>query len=182
MDRAPLPMEETVMAPIGASTAERMADPTRGTVMRGVTAGVVGAIFMGLIAMIVSAAMGAGFFMPVMLIGATYLGDGFNDLPVWSAILGLVTHLVAGGAFGALFIALARNIRATSAKLAAGVAYGAAVYLFMTFLVMPWANPVMYASIDKGFFFLLHLVYGAVLPLALMRAPRAFGDRARPAY
>jgi hypothetical protein len=170
------------MGPIGASTAERMADPTRAAVVRGVAAGVVGALLMGLIAMVVSAISGAGFFMPLMLIGATYLGEGFNDLPVWSAVLGLITHLVVGGAFGALFVALARNIIATSAKLAAGVAYGAAVYLFMTFLVMPWADPVMYASIDKGLFFLLHLVYGAVLPLALMHAPRAFGDRRRPAY
>jgi hypothetical protein len=177
-----MPIEGTAMARIGAHTAEKMADPTRGMVMRGVAAGVIGALVMGLIAMIVSAAAGAGFFMPVMLIGATYLGEGFNDAPAWSAILGFITHLVVGGAFGALFVALARNITATSAKLAAGVAYGAAVYLFMTFLVMPWADPVMYASIDKGLFFLFHLVYGAIVPLALMRAPRAFGDQRRPAY
>jgi len=72
-----------------------------------------------------------------------------------------------GAAYGVLFVALTRNIESMAAKIAAGLAYGAAVYLFMTFLVMPWANPVMYATIDKGLFFLIHLAYGATLPVAL---------------
>lgn len=160
------------MARIETRDANRMADPTRSMVMRGALAGLAGALVMGVVFMIISAASGQGFFTPVMLIGATFLGGSALNLPVWASVLGLVTHLIVGAAFGALFVALARNITSNSLKLAAGVTYGAAIYLFMTFLVLPWANPVMYGSIDKGVFFLLHLLYGAVLPLALMRAPR----------
>lgn len=148
---------------------------------RGVAAGIAGAVAMGLIATFVSAISGTGFFTPAMLVGATYLGVDWSAAPAWAAVLGVVTHLAVGAAFGALFVALARNITSISAKFAAGVAYGAAVYLFMTFLLMPWANPVMYASIDKGSFFLLHLAYGAALPFALLRERPTFVPRRRHA-
>lgn len=140
---------------------------TRGIVAPGILAGLAGAVVMGLISMIVAAAYDAGFFSPVQLIGATYLGVDWAQAPVWAGVLGLVTHLVIGAAFGVLFVALTRNITNLGAKIAAGLAYGAAVYLFMTFLVMPWANPVMYASLNKGLFFLYHLAFGLTLPLAL---------------
>ena len=157
------------MARIETTTtdARRTRGTARGIVGPGIVAGIAGAVVMALVAMIVSAANGAGFFTPVELIGATYLGVDWSNVAVWSAILGLVTHLVIGAAFGVLFVALTRNVANTGAKVAAGLAYGAAVYLFMTFLVMPWANPVMYATIDKGLFFLIHLAYGATLPVAL---------------
>ncbi|HEY8428932.1 MAG TPA: DUF6789 family protein [Sandaracinaceae bacterium] len=140
---------------------------TRDIVGPGIVAGIAGAVVMGAVAMIVSAVNGTGFFTPVQLIGATYLGVDWANVAVWSTILGLVTHLAIGAAYGVLFVALTRNIESMAAKIAAGLAYGAAVYLFMTFLVMPWANPVMYATIDKGLFFLIHLAYGATLPVAL---------------
>jgi hypothetical protein len=122
---------------------------------------------MALLAMVVSALQGTGFWTPVMLIGATYLGVDWIEVPFWSTLLGVLTHLFFGAGFGVFFAALTRNVATFGAKMAAGLVYGAVVYLFMTFLVMPWADPVMYVSIDKGAFFVLHLLFGAALPLAL---------------
>lgn len=166
------------MARIETTETTRTRSTTRGIVGPGIAAGLAGAVVLALIAMIVAAATGQGFFTPVQLIGATYLGADWANAPVWSGVLGLVTHLVIGAAFGVLFVALTRNITNMGAKVAAGLAFGAAVYLFMTFLVMPWANPVMYGSIDRGLFFLYHLAYGLTLPLALpMRRGAVFPRR-----
>lgn len=169
------------MARIGTSDAARMADPSRANVTRGAMVGASSALIMIMVFMIVSAATGSGFFTPINLIGATYLGSGFGALPVWSAVLGFFTHLAVGAAFGTLFVAMARNISAPGVKLAAGLAFGAAVYLFMTFLVLPWADPIMYDAVDKGLWFLLHLLYGAVLPFALPHARSEASERRRHA-
>lgn len=154
---------------------------TRGIVGPGIAAGLAGAVVMGLIAMIVAAAYGTGFWTPMQLIGATYLGVDWGDAPLWAAGLGIATHLVIGAAFGVLFVALTRNVHNMGAKIAAGLAYGAAVYLFMTYLVMPWADPVMYVAINKGLFFLYHLAYGLTLPLALPTRRRVMFPRRREA-
>ncbi len=168
---------------------ERTTDVTRtpgspeGVVGPGLIAGLVAAVVMGLIASIVATVNGLGFWTPMMLIGATFLGADWLSVPVWAALLGVGTHLFIGAAFGVLFTALTRNLRTTGAMLAAGLTYGAAIYLFMTFLVMPWADPVMYLGINEGLFFLYHLAYGATLPLALpVRFRGAVTGRRREAY
>lgn len=155
------------MARIGTSDATRMADPSRANVIRGAKVGASSALIMLLAFMILSAATGSSFFTPVRLIGATYLGDAVDTRPVWSAALGLVTHLAVGAGFGALFIALARKVESRGRQLAAGLVYGAAIFVFMTFLVLPWADPIMYRAVDRGLWFFLHLLYGGVLSFAL---------------
>ena len=106
------------------TTTERTstAGAARGTIGPGIAAGIAGAIVMGLIWAIVAAAMGVGFFTPLMLIGATYLGIDWMDVPIWAAVLGLVTHLVFGAAFGVLFVALTRNITNAGARIAVAAA------------------------------------------------------------
>ncbi len=171
------------MARIETTSTETTRTPfaRRGIVGPGIAAGLAGAVVMGLFAMIVAAVAGAGFWTPMELIGATYLGVDWVEVPSWSAVLGVATHLVIGAAFGVLFVALTRNIYNLGARIAAGLAYGAAVYLFMTFLVMPWADPVMYVAVDKGWFFLYHLAYGVTLPLALPMRRRVTFPRHREA-
>jgi hypothetical protein len=138
-----------------------------GIVGPGIVAGLTGAIVMGLVECFVAAFHGPGFWTPMMQIGATYLGVDWVRSLAWAAVLGVATHLFIGAVFGVLFTALTRNVQTTGSLIAAGLALGAAVYLFMTYLVMPWADPVMYVSIDRGLFFLYHLAYGVTLPMAL---------------
>src|SRR5690606_29467577 len=79
-----------------------------------------------------------------------------------AVVLGVVIHLIVGAAFGALFGAIFYDRTPTVAGLFGwGLAYGAIVYFVMTFLVLPWANPVMYANFDLALLFVYHLVYGA---------------------
>lgn len=143
-------------------------DPRKKEVAQGASAGVLAAIVMGLVWMIVSAARGAGFFTPLSLIGATFLGGGWATHAIAAAIVGTLLHLFTGACLGAIFGWLARDVDPMSSRLAAGVAYGSGVFLVMTFLVLPWANPVLFYGVDKGLYFIVHLIYGLTLPIAML--------------
>lgn len=137
------------------------------TIAAGAAAGVIAAIVMGLFAMIVAAGRGVGFWTPMELIGATYFRADWMVYPFWSALLGIGTHLVVGAAWGALYAAITRKVGSVGVAALIGLAYGTGVFLFMTYLIMPWADPYMFNMIDKGLFFLYHLAYGLTLALAL---------------
>ncbi len=155
----------------------------RGIVGPGSIAGLIGAAVMAIIWCSVAAFYGGGFWAPMIGIGATYLGVDWTAVPIWAAVLGVGTHLFIGAVFGVLFAALSRNLRTTGALIAGGLVYGAAVFLFMTYLVMPWADPVLYVALNKGAFFLYHLAYGVTLPIALPASyRRAVVARRREAY
>lgn len=139
---------------------------------RGIVGGAVAAAVMALLAMIVSAGQGTGFWAPMELIGGTFMGPETMAHPFWSAVLGIWTHLMVGAALGVVFAALARRISYGGARIAAGVTYGALVFLGMTYLVLPWADAFMFVRIDTGLFFIYHLVFGLTLPLALPAGSR----------
>jgi hypothetical protein len=139
------------------------------TVGAGIGAGMVAALVMGILAMIVFGARGQGFFTPLQVIAAVLMGSDALVYTFWSTLLGLGIHLITGAFFGALFALIARPIRTQSMRMAAGLTYGTVVFLVMTYLVLPWANPIMAAAIEPGWFYLYHLAYGAVLPLMLPR-------------
>lgn len=135
----------------------------------GISAGIVGALVMSLFAMIVFAFRGQGFFTPLQVMGALFMGGSALTYELWSTLLGLGIHMVTGAVFGVLFALLARPITSQSMRMAAGLAYGAVIFLVMTYLVLPWANPIMAMAIEPGWFFLYHLAFGLVLPLMLPR-------------
>jgi hypothetical protein len=84
-----------------------------------------------------------------------------------ATIAGLLSHLAVGAVLGIVFAALVRNVRTPPKLIAAGLAFGALVYVLMTYAALPWANPIMFASVDRGWFFIVHLAFGLTLPLAL---------------
>lgn len=156
------------MARIDRANRTRTDDPAS-TVAAGVSAGVVAAIVMIVFAMIVFSVRGQGFFTPLKVIGALFMGAEALVYDVWSSVLGLGIHLVTGAFFGVIFALVVRRVQTTSLRLAAGLAYGAVIFLVMTLFILPWANPVMAVAIQPSWFFLYHLAYGFVLPLMLPR-------------
>lgn len=140
------------------------------------------AVVMAMLAAMISAARGAGLSEPA-LIAATFFGDAAASRPVASAVVGVLTHVLVGATLGAIFAAITRTIRSKAALLAAGLAYAAAVFLVMTFALLPVVNPAMAATVEPARFFVYHLAFGIVLPIALMmRMPRfqPEGDPHRP--
>jgi hypothetical protein len=152
-------------------------DPTRPenvrrTAWAGAVGGIVAASAMLLFATIVSAMEGTGVLGPVMVIGATFLGESAMAQPIASSMLGLVTHVLMGAAFGMPFALVTRRIASSPLLLGAGVAYGAGIFLVMTYLVLPLVNPIMAATIEPGWWFLYHLAFGLLLPATLLVARR----------
>ncbi len=139
----------------------------RSVIGPGIAAGVIAALVMALVWSIVEALQGQGFWSPAQLIGALYMGTAVVAYPFWSAVLGIVTHLIIGAIFGVVFAALMRRVESPGLQAAAGLAYGAVIFLVMTYLVLPWADPVLFVNVDPGWFFLYHLVFGLILPLGL---------------
>jgi hypothetical protein len=128
---------------------------------RGATGGILGALVMAGLAMIVMALAGKGFWTPPRLIAGVVL-DNVLTAGAGAVVLGVVIHLITGAAFGGAFGAIFYDRTPSAGALMGwGLAYGAIIYFVMTFLVLPWANPVMYANFDLSLLFLDHLVFGA---------------------
>jgi hypothetical protein len=136
----------------------------------GAVGGIVAAAVMLLVATVVSATKGASGLEPVRLIGATFMGEEAMSRPVLSSVLGLVTHVIVGASFGVLFGYATQRIRSGPLLLTAGLAYAAAIFLVMTYAVLPWVNPLMAARMEPGWFFLYHLTFGLLLPATLLVA------------
>jgi len=133
----------------------------------GIIAGLSGAALMALFAMIVSAAQGGAFFGPLKLISAVFLGSSAVTLGVGAVVLGIVIHLLVGSFWGVVYAAyLPRGVR-LGTEIGVSLLYGIGIFLVMTFLILPWANPVMFGAIDRWWFLVYHLVFGVSLTLVL---------------
>lgn len=139
----------------------------------GIAAGIVAAVAMAVFAMIVSAARGAGFFAPMRLIAAAVLGLDALTAGGGAAILGMAIHLAVGAGFGLLFAAMLPSGVSGLAKIGAGLLYGLGIFVVMTFLVLPWVDLPMSATLSVGWFLLYHLAFGLALVGALEATRRS---------
>lgn len=167
--------------------------PSRPAFLAGTAAGVVGAVLMGMFAMVAGATYhGVGLFTPMYHIATSVLGpetmmesaaraqagDLFYFLP-GPAALGMMIHLAVGAVFGAMFAVVGFLLRARGfGWLPLGLIYGAAVLALMSFVGLPLTanvlgggDPIRDMPQIAGWwtFGLEHLLYGAVLGLWFWR-------------
>ena len=133
----------------------------------GVVAGIVGAIGMWIFAGIVAITHGQGFFTPMELISATFLRNQGVPMGAGPIILGFFIHFVVGAFWGVLFAGLLPWGLDMGRKLFVALIYAGGVFLFMSYLVMPWASPPMYAQLHPWWFLAYHGLYGLCLWLVL---------------
>src|SRR5919109_166858 len=123
------------------------------TILIGTVAGLVAAIVMGMFAMFAAATyQGTGFFTPLYHIASPLAGGdpmmtsmdaaaGSNSFTfdAGPAFLGLTIHVISGAFWGAVFFALARatGLRGAAPLVAAGIALGLAIMLFMSWVTLP---------------------------------------------
>lgn len=146
---------------------------TRTAVVGSVAAGVV----MGMWTMAAEAAVGEGFWAPMVYIAATVLRGlqavgsrpGFLLIPV---IVGLMGHMMNSAVLGVVFSRLLAGLARTPARtVGLGIAYGVAVFAVMWYAVLPLVDPVMLRL--AGWAFLVgHVLYGAGLGVAALVARR----------
>jgi len=138
----------------------------RGVIIGGGIAGILAGIVMAAAAMLYAAANGSGFLIPVRSIAATWYGASALVGGAGVLIVGLVTHLGTAAFGGVVFAALPSSRKSAIVALFSGLVWGVVVWAILSFAVMPWLNPTMYAGTvgkEPGWWFLLHLIYGGML-------------------
>ncbi len=150
-------------------------------IRRIVGAGLIASVVMGMIEMLSEAAFGAGFWSPVVFIGATVLRSLQSvQVPVpfilVGVVLGLMGHMMNSAIFGLIFAGLfSRAARSRLGLVIAGAIYGLVIFGIMWYGVVPAIDPVM-LKLNATVFAFAHFMWGAALGLL---APQAAGLGAR---
>jgi hypothetical protein len=160
----------------------------RHDVARWLTAGalfgmVAGAVFI-LFEMAVDSIRGAGFWMPLRMIGGIPIGEEAME-PGYSlgaaAGAGAVVHMGLSALFGATFAAFAWMLRGRAAIVAAASAFGLALWLVNFYAIAPIAFP-WFENADPLVQFVAHtFFFGTTLGLfltAVRRPELRFDERA----
>ena len=143
--------------------------------------GIVASLVIGMWEMIVEAVLpdGAGFFGPVVAIGATVVRDlqgSGNPIPFdgIAFILGLAGHMMNSVLLAAVFgLVASRSLHGGGALVAAGVIYGIVVWAAMWFVVIPLVDPLM-LNLNGLVFLIGHMMWGGALGFLWSRvAPHA---------
>lgn len=144
-------------------------------VRRVVGAGLIASVVMGMIEMIYEAVAGAGFWSPVVFIGATILrGLQSVQVPVpflfWGVLFGLMGHMMNSVIFGLLFGWISfRTTLSRGGLVTAGVVYALVIFAIMWFVVVPAIDPVM-LKLNATVFAISHVMWGAALGLIVPQA------------
>ena len=141
-----------------------------------VIAGIGASLVIAMLEMIFEAIIpdGAGFFGPPIAIGATIVRDvqgSANPIPfdLGAFGIGLVGHMMNSIILAAIFgLFVSRRTMSPGATVMAGMAWGAAVFVGMWFVVVPIVDPVMH-NLNAAAFFVAHLMWGAALGLIWTR-------------
>ena len=169
---------------------------------RGVCAGLVASAVLGLFAMAASATyQGRGFFTPMyhaafvvdpqtmgVAISKAGAGERFYFVRE-SFLLGMIIYVLVGGTLGALFGVVGRILHLHGMRaLAGGVAYGLAVLVLMSLLVLPRVaamsgagDPIAHMGDEVGWptFVSYFVVFGLVLGAWLYLRPQDIGEARR---
>ncbi len=141
--------------------------------------GLIAGIAFGMMQMIIEAVIGRGFWSPLRYIASVFtLGKdtdpSFSLIPV---VVGLMGHMMNSIILGTVFAFLISPLIKSTAGLAvAAMAYGAAVFLAMWYLILPVIDPAMKLVNGPGFF-ISHLMYGLILGVGISLVRGQVGAR-----
>ena len=147
----------------------------------GAVTGASGAVLMLAVLMAQGAVTGYGALFPLNMIGATFRGPealvGGASVILW----GLFLHAVASLFFGILFSVAVIRKPHLAPTLMVGIAYGLLILLFMNYVVLPYANPIMRQRVisTPGSWFFAHVAFGLGVGMAPL-IKRLFGTRRGP--
>lgn len=163
-------------------------------VLTGAGSGVIASVVMAMYAMVAAWVKGTGFFTQMYHIASLWASQnsmmasmkdavGGSDFHVvlGTAVLGAVIHMMTGAMFGAVFGLIVSRLHLGIAALAGiGVVYGLFVFLFSTYLGLPFAAAVfgsgdqiknMAEMAGRGTFLVEHLLFGLSLGVLAGMAP-----------
>jgi uncharacterized membrane protein YagU involved in acid resistance len=127
-----------------------------------------------------AAVTGYGPLFPLNQVGAAFRGPEALVGGATVMLSGLLLHAVASIVFGTLFSAAVTQKTRLPASIVGGMVYAMLVLLFMTYAVLPYANPIMRERViasPAGWFF-AHVAFGVGVGLAPLFKRRLEGRRA----
>lgn len=148
----------------------------------GVIAGLLGGCFVALWAMASAAYTGYGAHFAFNLVGATFEGPealiGGTGVVFW----GLGVHLTVSVILGILYAFMVRPEVQNMTSLFGGIVYGMAILAMMTYVVLPWANPVLHQRVwmMPASWFFTHALFGLGVASVPM-LERHLGEQSPPA-
>lgn len=146
---------------------QQSACTTRDTLIVGAVAGLTAGIGMAMWAMLTSIWHGVDILAPFETIGATFMGPNATHATFAMTAYGMLIHGAMSAALGVLFVALLPPTSSCRFACAAGLGFGLAVLLAMTYVVTPAVNPVMrhaVQAIPKSWI-IQHAIFGAMMAL-----------------
>ncbi len=114
-----------------------------------------------------TASLGMGARMPLAMIAAMVQGQSSLTNGTADPAVGAVVHMVLSAAFGMAFALVAARVRSAALISAAGVGYGALLYLVNFVLVAPLLFP-WFQDANQPFELVVHIVFGTLLALAML--------------
>jgi hypothetical protein len=128
----------------------------------GAAAGLIGGVLMAGWAIISALIHGQGPFAPFALFGATFVGIEALLGGPGAIALGIALHLCMSLLLGVVFAAIVGRDPVQSFAVFAGVLFGIAVLLVMTFVITPAVDPVLRERIPmmRGSWVIQHILYG----------------------
>jgi hypothetical protein len=149
---------------------------------RGATAGVIAGIVLTLIMTLMSATAGKDIWYGIKGASAPFFGEramqpGFDAVPT---VVGLVSHLVISGGWGALFGLVVEGLPRT-ATMIAGVVWGFVVWIGMYYVVLPIVGlSSMQHDAPVGRAIAFHLMFSIAMTAAYLLYPVIRGTGGLP--
>lgn len=126
----------------------------------GAVAGLIGGAAMMLFLMLDLGGLGLGFLAPFAYIAAFVLGPKALVYGAGALILGGLIHVAVSVALGVIFSALVPRDTGGGPALSYGLTAGLLALVFMTFVILPWADPTLFARVG---YFQISWLFGHVL-------------------
>lgn len=137
-----------------------------GDLVRGAVGGLIAGILFAVATMWFVTSLGMPARTPLLMISTIVLGDDAMVTGDANSTIGLIVHLVLSAGFGVVFALAARRLRTNGAVALAGLAYGGLLYL-VNFQILARVAFETFRMANQPFEVVVHLVFGAVLALAL---------------
>ena len=153
-----------------------------------IVGGIVASLVIGMWEMIAEAILpdGAGFFGPLLAIGATIVRDlqgSANPIPfdTGALVLGLAGHMMNSIVLAAIFGAIVpRLVAGAAGPIGAGAAFGVLVWAGTWFVLLPLIDPLM-LNLNALAFLIGHMMWGAALGFLWSRVGAQSGRAGQPA-
>lgn len=151
---------------------------------RAILGGVAGSVVMAMWAMMVAAISGMGFWAPVQLIAAVWLGSSaLMHLSATVILVGLMTHMMMGAILGLVLASIFQVVRTGPGpvRLVWGMVYSLVVWVLSQYVILPAIDPMMASHMPPWAFALGHLMFGVVTAAFLLYRPASQFKRQRVA-